>query len=391
MWLHKVNECAVIYDWTDRQTIHFALHKLTGLAKKWYEGLPTVLYSWEQWQNKLKVAFPSHQNYGQLLTNMLAKRAKFNDCLEEYYYEKIVLINRCGAEAAQFDCPDQLLPYLKNIKNSNSFNNRKRNISSDVRPELSRGINTDRIIKCFNCQLEGHYKSQCTKPIVQCSRCSRYGHTVENCKVNNNTRNVDKTNKSVMAIDSDESSAKYYKLAFINGKPIKCFIDFGSTATMIGESMASTYLPNWNKTDCLPNLKGFGDAIVKPFGEVTAELKIDSAAAIVQILIVPDNVMRIPLLVGQNFTEQSHIFVEKDYMHLNLTSTNCDDKIKLYCCSDVLIDNITLVTVYTEPNYTGEIFIENSGRYKMGKEYYMLQGLFFINNGKGTVLPKGVR
>lgn len=54
MWIHKVNECAVIYNWTDRQTVHFALPKLKGLAQKWYAGLSTVMFSWQEWQDKLK-------------------------------------------------------------------------------------------------------------------------------------------------------------------------------------------------------------------------------------------------------------------------------------------------------------------------------------------------
>lgn len=71
---------------------------------------------------------------------MLAKRARFNDSLEEYFYDKIILLNRCditgkravdclvfgiedrsvrlGAEAARFDSPEQLLPFLKSAKNS---------------------------------------------------------------------------------------------------------------------------------------------------------------------------------------------------------------------------------------------------------------------------------
>lgn len=49
-----------------------------------------------------------------------------------------------------------------------------------------------------------------------------------------------------------------------------------------------------------------------------------------------------------------------------------------------------MLEVYTEPNYTGEIFVENSGRFKMGQEYYLLQGLFRVDNDSGSVLVKGV-
>lgn len=46
-WLKKVNECALIYGWDEKQVVHFSLQKLTGLAKKWLEALPTVVFTWE--------------------------------------------------------------------------------------------------------------------------------------------------------------------------------------------------------------------------------------------------------------------------------------------------------------------------------------------------------
>lgn len=93
MWISKVNECAQIYGWTERQIIHYALPKLAGLAQKWYQGLPSLLFSWTEWQNKLRLAFPSGENYGQLLTEMLACKVRYGDSFEEYFYEKMVLLN----------------------------------------------------------------------------------------------------------------------------------------------------------------------------------------------------------------------------------------------------------------------------------------------------------
>lgn len=33
MWIKKVNECAKVYGWDGRMTVHFSMQKLTGLAK----------------------------------------------------------------------------------------------------------------------------------------------------------------------------------------------------------------------------------------------------------------------------------------------------------------------------------------------------------------------
>lgn len=94
IWLTKVNECARMYEWSERQVIHYALPKLSGMARKWYEGLPSVLFSWSEWQIKLKSAFPNEENC-HMLSEMLDKKSTYGESLEEYYYEKMSLINRC--------------------------------------------------------------------------------------------------------------------------------------------------------------------------------------------------------------------------------------------------------------------------------------------------------
>lgn len=184
-WIVKVNECDKIYNWTERQIIHYALPKLVGLAQKWYQGLPSLLFSWSEWQNKLKSAFPSDENYGLLLTEMLACRARFGESLEEYFYEKMILLNRCNihgknatdcillgiedrsvrtsAEAAQFTEPDKLLVYLRNVKSTKKSD--KPNLplrpgsSDNGRSKLFRSNPNSRdakLPKCYNCEEDGH-------------------------------------------------------------------------------------------------------------------------------------------------------------------------------------------------------------------------------------------
>ncbi|KAL4703940.1 hypothetical protein ACJJTC_007866 [Scirpophaga incertulas] len=94
-WIHKINECASIYLWNETQKCHYALAKLRALAKRWYQGLPSVLFTWDQWVEKLKAAFPSTENYGDLLQRMLQFRCKMGQPLDVYYYEKMILINKC--------------------------------------------------------------------------------------------------------------------------------------------------------------------------------------------------------------------------------------------------------------------------------------------------------
>lgn len=139
LWISRVNEIAMTCKLTDQQVVKFAMSKLVGNAKRWYEGFSCNL-SWGEWQNKLKSAFPVEENYGKMLSEMLSKTAKTGDSLEEYCCKKMTMLNRCSirgkraveciiygikdepirtkAEAEKFNDPDKLQEYLRNVTES---------------------------------------------------------------------------------------------------------------------------------------------------------------------------------------------------------------------------------------------------------------------------------
>lgn len=52
---------------------------------------------------------------------------------------------------------------------------------------------------------------------------------------------------------------------------------------------------------------GFGGAIVNSIGSSVGSVKIQNVTANVKCVIVPDLLLKYPLLIGQTFSEQSHI------------------------------------------------------------------------------------
>jgi hypothetical protein len=42
-----------IYGWDSKTTSHLALSKLRGAAEVWYRGLPSHLFTWEQWREMI--------------------------------------------------------------------------------------------------------------------------------------------------------------------------------------------------------------------------------------------------------------------------------------------------------------------------------------------------
>ncbi|KAF9413403.1 hypothetical protein HW555_008385, partial [Spodoptera exigua] len=216
VWLNKVDECAEIYNWNDKQTAHFAVPKLTGHAKTWYQGLPSIKHSWLEWKRILRESFPSTENFAELLTEMLNRRTRLGESLEVYYFSKINLLNRCkifgkqavdcivfgiedkgvrlSAQAGKFDKPEYTLEFFKTVKNyqprdlrdfrrdTQSKDTRPLSVTS-IAPRVNGAVRSQPKgnLTCFNCNDPGHMSWQCRKPLNKCTDCNYLGHNSNDC------------------------------------------------------------------------------------------------------------------------------------------------------------------------------------------------------------------
>ncbi|PZC75624.1 hypothetical protein B5X24_HaOG205900 [Helicoverpa armigera] len=351
VWLKKVNECASVYGWDDKTIVHFAMQKLQGLAKTWYESLDSILYSWNEWQTKLINAFPCEQNFGQSLEDMLKRRCKFNEPIENYYYEKLALLNQCeitGKKAV--DCiihgindrtlrssalalrcvePDQLLKFLSsNSKESFSqqISNNNRNLNSTNNDKTNNKFNSkgpvNQYIRCYNCKEIGHPYQKCTKPLVRCNKCNRVGQCVESCSETGTTNKPNTIVSKTMLISNANPNDKFIKEVSVNGVSLQAFVDLGSEVTLIRHTEFSKLgLEHDNSPS---KMKGFGNNVVQSVGSVKLNLNIDGVNATVPCRIVEDSLLEKPLLIGQTFSEQSHIVVYKDANKLQFTDAGAD-------------------------------------------------------------------
>lgn len=192
-----------------------------------------------------------------------------------------------------------------------------------------------------------------------------------------------------LPIGISEVNAKYYKNAIIDGNCIPAFIDFGSECTMIKLSEFNNLGYTFEDYN-LPTLRGFGNSAVKAIGKKTVRMIVDGVEANVELLIVPDSVMHVPLFIGQSFTEQPHVVIRKTSEYLEITQLTCQaeihSKVKVFTQNEIILSEFSVIDVFTEPKIEGEIYIEGGIRYHNGSQYCVATGLFHIAKGVGKLV-----
>lgn len=422
VWLKKVNECASVYGWDERTTIHFAMQKLQGLAKTWYESLSTILYSWPQWQEKLISAFPCEQNYGQSLEDMLKRRSRFGEPIEAYFYEKLALLNQCDIHGKRaVDCiihgindktvkssalalrctePDQLLQFLLSSKETISshsnvpFRNRSNVAISDGSHNSRTGAKQfTNSVFCFNCKDKGHIFTQCPKPLIKCKRCNKVGHVTENCFSKDKT-NLDPVQKT-MCISSSNHSAKFIKRILVNGAQLDAFVDLGSEVTLVKESvMKHLGIEHDNQPT---QMRGFGNSLVQSLGSVSLHITIDRVDATVPCRVVNDDLLEKSILIGQSFSEQPHVVVYKDASELRFLRLDTfmpgaglnDDQdelpLRIRVSKHSELYGSATIKAKTEPSFTGDVLLCTKVVGKPDAQYIISGGVYRVKEGNVCV------
>lgn len=161
----------------------------------------------------------------------------------------------------------------------------------------------------------------------------------------------------------------FFKDIHVNIVPTKCFIDFGSEVSLIKQSQASRL--GLFYSDRPTALKGFGNEIVRTLGSVSVDVSVDGVVANVICQVVDDHYFELPILIGQSFTEQSHVAVYKTEDKLSFFHT-CSEMpfsgvhiqniapVKLVAVSDVNVYGLASIKVTVDSLTECEIYTHMS-------------------------------
>lgn len=97
---------------------------------------------------------------------------------------------------------------------------------------------------------------------------------------------------------------------------MESYVDLGSECSMMQSTEFKKIGIGYEVDSSV--LVGFGNTTVLSLGKQSVHISIDDVAANVELVIVPDSVMQVPVMIGHTFTEQPHIDIRKTKDHLEI-------------------------------------------------------------------------
>ncbi|KAK4883318.1 hypothetical protein RN001_006637 [Aquatica leii] len=141
-WIEKIEQLGGINRWDEQTTIYYMQSRLGGLARQWYDNLPSYQLTWIQWKELLIKSYPEHQDFAANLRTLVNRFKEPDETWSRYYFDKMELVNACeitnkkavscvidgirnqsiqvAAKTGRYEIPDALYAdYLSTLKPKN--------------------------------------------------------------------------------------------------------------------------------------------------------------------------------------------------------------------------------------------------------------------------------
>lgn len=355
-WFSRADMVKSTYDLTDEVMVLIVVQKLKDAALNWYHSKPVyATLKYAELKYNLVTMFSCREDKISLMRKFDSRKWRRNETFASYYHEKIILGNRLGMEEPElisylidgFDNPTlqsqarirgfNNLSTLLEVMNSLSMQERGiRNQNTSYTPRFSGrgGLQrntasngaTDRkmgstIVKCFNCDVQGHFASECQKPrrIGACFGCGQQGHRKVDCpnrkeRQSGQQRSVVPADSTTMTVETGQViPPAYYTPIKIPGdgqeEVIQAMIDTGSGISLIKSKKVPLELrkPYVNRGDVFT---GINKTKLNTLGIYCYEFTLDHVQFIINFHIVDDDTMFADCLLGRDFITNPLISIE---------------------------------------------------------------------------------
>ncbi|UYV81442.1 hypothetical protein LAZ67_20001196 [Cordylochernes scorpioides] len=330
-WLQEIDDNAILFGWTDLHTLVVAKKLLTGVAKLWLRSQPTFSTCpdlKEAITNEFDNPIDS-RNIHILLTKR--KKQQF-----ESYYEYFLKMRELGSQGNLEEAviiqyvidgiPDQ--EFNKSILyGSTSYSDFKIKFKNYemIKSKSKTNSTTSKVIpkpiddkesKCFNCGKRGHLSRECRFKDLgkKCFNCNSFGHIANQCPTRSN---VNTLVKQVQTKPHDEKQndlaettqkGRMFKDIKINDHELQALIDTGSQLNLIRiDQYLAIGSPSFDADDRF--ISGIGNKRVKLLGKFKAEVKIDDVLFVTIFNIVPEDSMKVEVIIGDEMLKEVHFSV----------------------------------------------------------------------------------
>ncbi|KAK4873737.1 hypothetical protein RN001_013097 [Aquatica leii] len=173
---------------------------------------------------------------------------------------------------------------------------------------------------------------------------------------------------------------KYFFDCWVNGKPLQPYVDSGCGAVLITKS--SVDLLGLETIPCTEFIMGYGGSSIETLGKVKLNLKVDSAEAEVEALVVLNVTQNIPVLVGQTFLNNNEVVMIVAGDKVRILSAHseiaqdldiCPGKVPLWAKTSTVIAPRTtaLVLVTSRGICNSNVYVQGGLRMFPGKEHVL--------------------
>lgn len=364
-WIEGIESAAMLHNWPPEFKLQTAKMHLIDAAASWYEARRHDLTVWDNFKSAFVNTFVHEKNLTSLWKAMTSRTQGPREDLSLYFHNKVRLCKELGLTFDEqkeqiaiglFSRELSAMIISKTHVNMDALyrdllsydritnERRRRYTTEDRKPNIraTTAVNQTtqathyqvpkykqstanqgaiaKSVRCFNCQEEGHFVTNCTKPKRErgsCFICGSLEHQQRSCPQkfsNGRTNNVKKTENdastNLVEVYTDVVPSYRVKAQVCieeKQKKITPILDTGSAISLIISSCVPEYLIDRNKQQ--NSFYGINNSNLQSLGMFKTKIILDGLCLDVSFYVVPETTMQYDCLLGRDFIVGNNLSV----------------------------------------------------------------------------------